>query len=92
MTVGFQNSIVRLSFLCHIEDIKIVWTNPCSSISHILNSIHIIVDRRGPGRPSSKKFSTCLESLLLPKSKPSGKNICNLKITTFLTTNVCYVL
>ena len=25
----FQNSVVRLSFLCHITDIKIAWINPC---------------------------------------------------------------
>ena len=28
MKIEFQNSIVRLSFLCHITDIKIAWVNP----------------------------------------------------------------
>ena len=29
MKIEFQNSIVRLSFLCCIMDIKIGWINPC---------------------------------------------------------------
>ena len=29
MKIKFQNSIVRLSFLCCIKDIKIAWINPC---------------------------------------------------------------
>ena len=29
MKIEFLNSIVRLSFLCHITDIKIAWINPC---------------------------------------------------------------
>ena len=28
MKIEFQNSIVRLSFLCCITDIKIAWINP----------------------------------------------------------------
>ena len=28
MKIEFQNSIARLSFLCHIKDIKIAWINP----------------------------------------------------------------
>ena len=30
MKIQFQNSIVRLSFLCHVTDIKISWVNPWS--------------------------------------------------------------
>ena len=29
MTIEFQNSVVRSSFLCHITDIKIALINPC---------------------------------------------------------------
>ena len=28
MGIEFENSIVRLSSLCHITDIKIAWINP----------------------------------------------------------------
>ena len=26
--IEFENSIIRLSFLCHLTDIKIAWMNP----------------------------------------------------------------
>ena len=28
MKIEFQNSVARLSFLCHIKGIKIAWMNP----------------------------------------------------------------
>ena len=31
MKLEFPNSIVRLSFLCHITDMKIAWINLCPS-------------------------------------------------------------
>ena len=29
MKIEFENSVRRLSFLCHLPDIKIAWINPC---------------------------------------------------------------
>ena len=34
MKVEFENSVRRLSFLCHLPDIKIAWINPWTLISH----------------------------------------------------------
>ena len=33
MKIKFENSIRRLSFLCHLPDIKIAWINPCNQLT-----------------------------------------------------------
>ena len=41
--IEFQNSIVRLSFLCRITVIKIAWLNPCLSNTFDMNLYHKVV-------------------------------------------------
>ena len=40
MKVEFQNSVVRLSFLCHVTIIKIAWINTCYQLLNSLNYVN----------------------------------------------------
>ena len=39
MKIELQNSIVRLSFLCHITNIKIAWINPSNCKTKYIEDI-----------------------------------------------------
>ena len=45
MKIDFKNSIRRLSFLCHLPDIKIAWINPCWGIQWKYFKVKIIQKR-----------------------------------------------
>ena len=34
MNIEFENSVIRLSILCSLMDVKIAWINPCIFISY----------------------------------------------------------